>query len=232
MKHVVVTGGARGIGKAIVEELASNGYEVTATYHDSQKVAEEITAKYPSVTYKHVDLEDRKELDKLIKELSTKPIDIIINNAGVYVGKRFTKMTEAELYRQVDLNFAAPARLIQGLVPALEKSKTPIVVNISSQSTTGKLTGEAMYSAVKAALSTLADVLRAELNQKGIRFVTFEPFGVNTYGVPEPSNMILPKDLAQIVRQAIEVPDHIQLDTIRVSHIKQDRPDFPEWVEK
>lgn len=233
MKHVLVTGGAKGIGKAIVEELAEHGYKVTATCHNSLKSAQEIESKYPSVSYKQVDLEDRKNVDKLIDELQkSQPIDVLINNAGIYTGKRFTKMTEVELYQQVDLNFTAPARLIQGLVPILSKTKAPVVINISSQAVEARLTGEAMYSAVKSALSTLAYVLRAELNPKGIRFVTVEPFGVNTYGIPEPSNLIPPKDLAQVIRYAIEAPDHIQLDIIRLSHIKQDRPDFPEWVEK
>lgn len=233
MKHILVTGGAKGIGKAIVEELAEHGYKVTATCHGSVKAAKEIENKYSSVTYKRVDLEDRKSVNTLIAELKEgQPIDALINNAGIYTGKRFTKMTEAELYQQIDLNLAAPARLIQGLVPVLSKAKAPIVINISSQAVEAKLTGEAMYSAVKSALSTLSYVLRAELNPRGVRLVTVEPFGVNTYGIPEPSNLVSPKDLAEIIRYAIESPDHIQLDTIRLSHIKQERPDFPEWVEK
>lgn len=233
MKHVFVTGGAKGIGRAIVEDLAENGYNVTATCHESTEVAQEIEAKYPKVAFKQVDLQDRKRVDALIAELQAgDPIDVLINNAGIYTGKRFTKMTEAELYQQVDLNLVAPARLIHGLVPSLAKTKSPIVVNISSQAAEARLTGEAMYSAVKSALSTLSNILRAELNPRGIRVVTIEPFAVNTYGIPEPSSMMPPKDIAQIIRYAIETPDYIQLDTVRLSHIKQTRPDFPEWVEQ
>ena len=233
MKHIVVTGGGRGIGRAIVEELAKAGYKITSTYNESEKASKEVTAKYPTVTYKQLDLENRKSLNEFIDELNEGPdVDVLVNNAGIYVGKPFENMTEAELYQQTDLNFAAPARLVHGLLPSLKKSKAPLIINISSQAATGKLTGEAMYSSVKAALTTLSFVLRAELNPQGVRIVSVEPFGVNTYGIPEPSGMVLPEELAKLIRYAIELPDHLQLDTLSVSHIKQARADYPEWIER
>ncbi|HEY1835767.1 MAG TPA: SDR family oxidoreductase [Candidatus Saccharimonadales bacterium] len=233
MKHIFVTGGAKGIGKAIVEELVAHNYKITATYHESKDAAEVVMSKYPNVHYVAVDLQDRQSLDACIdKVVKVGPIDVLVNNAGLYVGKAFEKMTEAELYQQVDLNFAAPARLIQGLLPSLKKTEAPLIVNISSQAVHARLTGEAMYSAAKAAVSTLSYVLRAELNPKGIRVTAVEPFGVNTYGLPEPSNIILPEDLAKTVRYCLELPDHLQLDTVGISHIKQSRPDFPAWAER
>lgn len=228
MKHILVTGGARGIGKAVVEELAGNGFEVTATYHDSKTPAEEIIAKYPNIKYEAVDLENRADMDALIEKLAKgKPIDVLINNAGVYAGKAFEKMSDAELYEQIDLNFTAPARIIHGLLPALKKSASPLIINISSQAVNEKIAGEAMYASVKTAVSTLSYILRAELNPKGIRVVTVEPFAVNTYGLPEPSKMILPEELARTIRYAIELPDHLQLDTLGISHVGQPRPDYP-----
>lgn len=233
MKHILITGGAKGIGRAIVKELAQHEYKITATYNGSRTDAEAIAAKYPNVTYVQVNLEDREALESFIaKQLVAEPIDVLINNAGVYVGKAFEKMTSAELYTQADLNFAALARLTQGLLPVLEQSPAPLIINISSQASHGRLTGEAMYSAVKAAVSTLSYVLRAELNPKGIRVTAVEPYGVNTYGIPEPSNILLPEDVAKTVRNIIEQPGHVQLDTVVMSHIKQQRPDYPEWVEK
>ncbi len=233
MKHILITGGAKGIGRAIVEELAARDHKITATYNSSKAAADSIMKKFPNVQYVRVDLEDRQALDACIRKLvKAGPIDVLINNAGIYLGKAFEKMSEAELYQQADLLIAAPARLIQGLLPSLKKSESPLIVNISSQAVQARLTGEAMYSAAKSAISTLSHVLRAELNPQGVRVTTVEPFGVNTYGIPEPSNLILPEDLAKLVRYAIEMPPHLQLDTFSVSHLKQARPDFPEWVEK
>jgi NADP-dependent 3-hydroxy acid dehydrogenase YdfG len=189
--------------------------------------------KFPNVQYVQVDLENRQALDACIKKfVKTEPIDVLVNNAGIYMGKAFEKMTEVELFQQIDLLFAAPARLIQGLLPSLKRSKSPLIVNVSSQAVEARLTGEAMYSAAKSAVSTLSYVLRAELNPKGIRVTAVEPFGVNTYGIPEPSNLLPAEDLAKLIRYVIELPPHIQIDTISPSHIKQTRPDFPEWVEK
>jgi len=89
-----------------------------------------------------------------------------------------------------------------------------------------------MYSAVKAAVSTLSYVLRAELNPEGIRVTAVEPYGVNTYGIPEPSGIMLPEDLAKTIRYVVELPDHLQLDTVCMSHIKQTRPDYPGWIQR
>jgi 3-oxoacyl-[acyl-carrier protein] reductase len=233
MKHVFITGGAKGIGRAIVEELAAQDYKITAVYNQSKATADALMKKYPNVRFTKADLEDRQELDGLIERLSKgEPIDVLINNAGIYLGKAFERMTEAELYQQSDLLLAAPSRLMQGLLPSLTKAEAPMIINISSQAAHGRLTGESMYSAVKAAMSTLSYVLRAELNPKGIRVTAVEPYGVNTYGIPEPSDMLLPRELARTARYVIELPPHLQIDTVVMSHIKQARPDYPEWVER
>lgn len=225
-KRVLVTGGAKGIGRAIVEDLISNGFEVLATHNKTKDLVQ-------GAKYFCVDLENREELDSFIEQITNNyVIDVLINNAGIYLGEPFEKMSEEELFTQVDLMFAAPARLIHGLLPALMKAKSPLIINISSQAVNERISGEAMYTAVKAALSNLSYILRAELNPRGLRITTVEPFGVNTYGNPEPSNMILPRELAELIRYVIELSPHLQLDTIGISHIKQPRPDYPNWIER
>jgi NAD(P)-dependent dehydrogenase (short-subunit alcohol dehydrogenase family) len=232
MKHIVVTGGARGIGRAIVEELAGGDYKITATYNGSKTAADELAAKYSKVEFVQADLQDRKAVARCAEEITKRgPVDVLVNNAGVYIPKSFAKMIEAELLQQTDLNFTALALLTHKLLPALRQAEAALIINISSQAVHARLTGEAVYSAVKAGVSTLSYVLRAELNPEGIRVTAIEPFGVNTYGMPEPSNMILPGELAQTVRYVVELPDHLQLDTVGMSHIKQTRPTYPEWIE-
>lgn len=232
MKQVVITGGARGIGRAIVEELAQKDYEITATYNGSKDAAEELSKKYPNVTFHHVNLENREAVAHFLKALSKKPIDVLINNAGVWLGKPFEKTSEQELFQQIDLNLAAPAQIIRGSIGVLKEAKAPMIINISSQAANPSYPGEALYSAVKAGLSTLSEVLRAELNPEGIRVITVEPWGVNTYGLPEPSGMVLPEELAQTIRYVIEAPAHLQLEKIGIGHIKQWRGDYPDWIEK
>jgi len=233
MKHILMTGGAKGIGRAIAEELAGGDYTITATYNGSKAAAGELAKKYPNVRFVQVDLQDRTAVAKCIQELlAGDPIDVLVNNAGLYVGKPFAGMTEAEVLQQADLNFTSLAQLTHGLLPALRRAKAPLIVNISSQAVHARLTGEAMYSAVKAAVSTLSYVLRAELNPEGVRVTAVEPYGVNTYGMPEPSSMILPEELAKTVRYIVELPAHLQLDTVCMSHINQGRPDYPEWIER
>src|SRR3989344_415162 len=225
-KRILVTGGARGIGRAIVEELVRSGYDIVATHYKTDDLVK-------GAQYFRVDLTDRGELDKFIAQMvNREPIDVLVNNAGLWLGKPFEKTAEAELFEQVDLNLTAPTRLTHGLLPLLRKVEAPLVVNISSQAAHPVFPGEAAYSAVKSALSTLSNVLRAELNPLGIRVTTFEPWGVNTYGIEEPSGMVLPSELAKVVRYVIELPDHLQLDTVGISHIKKYRGEYPDWIEK
>ncbi|OGL36874.1 hypothetical protein A3E49_01070 [Candidatus Saccharibacteria bacterium RIFCSPHIGHO2_12_FULL_49_19] len=225
-KRVLVTGGARGIGRAIVEELVRFGYDVVATHYKTDDLVK-------GAQYLRVDLTDRGELDKFITQVGNRePIDVLVNNAGLWLGKPFEKTAKAELFEQIDLNLAAPTRLTHGLLPLLKKAEAPLVINVSSQAAHPIFPGEAAYSAVKSALSTLSNVLRTELNPLGIRVTTFEPWGVNTYGIKEPSGMVLPSELAKIVRYVIELPGHLQLDTVGISHIKQYRGGYPDWIEK
>lgn len=231
-KRVLVTGGAKGIGKALVEALASKDYKVVATYSGSKESAEKLNKKYQNVSFYQVDLTDRSALNTFITEImNSKPFDVLINNAGIWLGKPFEKMSETELFEQIDLNFAAPARLTHGLLPNLKQAKAPLVINISSQAAQPVFPGEAMYSATKSALSTLSQVLRAELNPVGVRVLTVEPWGVNTYGLPEPSGLVPPEDLANIILQAIETPDYIQLEKVGISHVQQSRGSYPDWIE-
>lgn len=225
-KRVLVTGGARGIGRAVVEELSSHGYEVIATHYKTTPVAQQ------NVTYYRVNLRDKKQINDFLNEVNSDPLDVLINNAGLWLGKSFEKTSEDELFEQVELNFAAPARLMQGLLPALKKSKAPMIINMSSQAAHPVYPGEAMYSAAKAALSTLSQVLRMELSPKGVRVITVEPWGVNTYGIAEPSGLVLPEELAQTIRYVIEAPEHLMIEKVGISHIKQWRGKYPDWIEK
>ncbi len=178
MKRVVVTGGAKGIGRAIVEELASGDYKIIATFYHSAASAKELNTALPNVQYHQVNLRDKNESSNFLNKLNKEaPVDVLINNAGIWLGKPFENMTEDELYEQAELNFTAPARIIHGLLPLLKKAKAPIIINISSQAANPIFPGEAMYSAAKSGLSTLSQVLRAELNPLGIRVITLEPWG-------------------------------------------------------
>lgn len=226
-KKVLVTGGARGIGKAIVEELAKNGYEVIATYNSTKP------ANLANVIYYQVNLRDKKEINKFLKKITAEPaIDILVNNAGIWCGKLFEQMSEDELFEQVELNFAAPARLIKGLLPTLKESKAPLIINISSQAAHPLYAGEAMYSASKSAISTLSQVLRTELNPGGVRVVTVEPWRVDTYGTKEPNDKLLSSEVAELVLYITEAPAHIQFETVGIGHIKQWRGEYPKWIKK
>ena len=86
MKTVLITGGARGIGKAIAEKFAQNGYNVVINYSKSEEAAYRMTQTYPNVRAFKADISNKKEVQALIDfaEKEFKHVDILINNAGIF----------------------------------------------------------------------------------------------------------------------------------------------------
>jgi len=119
-KVVIVTGGTKGIGKAIAQELIKEKANVIV--FDIEK------PKY-DVKYFNVDIKDEKQIVTAFKEI--KKLDYLVNNAGIYLLKSVTKTTQKELDNIIDTNLKGTYLMCKHALPLIEKSKGS-VVNISS----------------------------------------------------------------------------------------------------
>ena len=110
MKTVIVTGGSRGIGAAIVKELATNGFRVVLNYNKSEeaakKIKEELKEKKINIEIFKADVSKREEVKELIKFTleKYKNIDVLINNAGIDQIKPFTDITDEDWNRMIQVN--------------------------------------------------------------------------------------------------------------------------------
>ena len=184
--------------------------------------------------YKYVvDLEDEKEVLKFAKEINKKfkSLDVLVNNAGVYIGKRFDKQPLSEIIKMLNLNLRAHLILTHELLNLLKKGENSQIVNISSCAVSVNFYGEAVYSATKSAISSFSNVLRKELNSEGIRITAIEPFGVDTYPTPQPDYLLNPMEIGEVVKYVIKRPPFVQIDVVELSHIKQWRGTKPDWIE-
>jgi len=188
---ICLTGVTRGIGRSLALELAREGNELLLIARDREQL-EGLSAECNEKAGSHVarpvvfDLSDadltETELPKILYSY-THVVDVLVNNAGCLISKPFEQFTNSEARRIFELNFFSAAALIRGLLPMFSRSKDPHVVNISSMGgITGsvKFGGLSYYSASKAAVAVLTEVLAAELEERRIRVNAIAPGAVQT----------------------------------------------------
>jgi 3-oxoacyl-[acyl-carrier protein] reductase len=181
-KNAIVTGCARGIGKSIVEVLASNGANVWAcarTQSDEfefylQGLSRNFNVKLTPIYF---DLGSKEEMKNAVKLIIAEKVevDILINNAGVTYNALFQMSTQSKIEEIMNINFTGPFLFTQYIVKLMLKSKKGSIINISSSAALDGNSGRAVYGASKAALLCATKALAAELGDQGIRANVIAP---------------------------------------------------------
>lgn len=179
MSSVLVTGAARGIGRAAALRLATLGWEVYAgvrTPADGEDLVN--AAPQGRVTPVLLDVTDAAQLAALDGVLGER-LDAVINNAGIGVSSPVEGVRLDELRRQLEVNVVGPVAVTQAVLPRLRASGGRVIF-VSSVS--GRVSSPLMgpYSASKYALEALADSLRIELRPWGVNVALIEPGATDT----------------------------------------------------
>jgi NAD(P)-dependent dehydrogenase (short-subunit alcohol dehydrogenase family) len=171
MSTVLVTGAARGIGKAIAGRLAADGWDVIAGVRTDADAAE--VSATPRVRPVLLDVTSDEDVAALADSLPDR-LDAVVNNAGVVVGGPLESLSIKELRRQLDVNVVGQLAVTQAVLSRLRQSRGRIVF-ISSVN--GKISTPVIgaYCASKFALEAAADALRMELRPWRIRVSVVEP---------------------------------------------------------
>jgi NAD(P)-dependent dehydrogenase (short-subunit alcohol dehydrogenase family) len=178
MPRVLVTGAARGIGRATTLRLAAAGWDVIAGVRQEADGDELMSANPGPVMTVPLDVTDEEQVAALDRVLPEQ-LDAIVNNAGVVVGGPIEAIPPAELRRQLEVNVVGQAAVTQAVLPRLRASRGRIVfVSSLSGRVSTPLTGA--YSASKFALEAMADAMRMELAPWGIKVVLVEPAQTDT----------------------------------------------------
>lgn len=182
-RHVVVTGGSRGIGLAIGTAFASAGARVTLVARSESELEE--AAKRTGASYAVADLLDGSVREGLVERLrAIAPVDILVNNAGLGTPGELEQMTADGLRDLFTLNALVPAELARLMLPDMRRQGRGRLVFLSSLSAQVALPGLTAYSATKAAVSQLAEGLRRDLEGSGVGVTTAElgPVDTGLYG--------------------------------------------------
>lgn len=177
----LVTGGARGIGRAIVEVLAADGWAVAFTWI-SDEAAAAAAARETGARAFALDLRDRARPAALVAEVERElgPIAGLVNNAGVR-REAILAMTSDEDWDEVmDVNLGGAFRCCRAVLPGMVYRRRGAIVNVSSRSAMAGLPGQSAYAASKAGLLGLTRSLAREVGRKGVRVNAVVPGFVAT----------------------------------------------------
>ena len=218
---VLVTGANRGIGFEFAKQYAEKGWQVIACARQPVEAAalKKLAAEYPGVTIKQLDVSDLGSIDALAARLEGQPIDILINNAGVF-GDFADQSLGALRHDKFDMFMRTNARgalkMSEAFVEHVKAGRLKKIVAITSQAgsfglNSGGLPGQYFYKASKAALNMFMRNVAADLKEHGIIVGILSPGMVATRVAPErkfPGLIEPPESIAGM----IEVIDSLTLE--------------------
>jgi len=185
-KVTLITGGSRGIGRAVAMLFAKAGSDLVVNYRADREQSTGVAdmARKLGVRALEIkaDIADRKQVDGMVKRVIAEfgHIDILVNNAGVWVRNPIDKMSEELLKETIDINLMGTFYTCMTVAPHMIERKSGTIINISS---TAGQRGEARYSpyaATKGAVISLTKSLATELAPHSIRVNCVAPGWVDT----------------------------------------------------
>ncbi|WP_291119681.1 3-ketoacyl-ACP reductase [Empedobacter sp. UBA7248] len=223
-KNALVTGGSRGLGKAVALALAKEGVNVAVTGRNTktlEETVEEIKSFGVKADYSIFNVAEKVEvkmqLERLIESFGA--FDILINNAGIAAFGSFLEMPENDWEEIVRTNLFGPYYVSKAVIPSMVELGNGDIINVSS---TAGLKGNAVtsaYSASKAGLIGLSESLMFELRKKNIRVTTLTPSTIAsemskdvlkiTDGDPE--KVLQPEDFAQLIVDLLKLDKRAML---------------------
>lgn len=185
-KNALITGGTRGIGRAISRRLAEAGASTAAIWRGDEATARESLAERQAFglgTHRNyqADIGEEAQIDDLIAHFRADHadgLDLLILNAGIGLGGKVTEIEPAQWRRMLDVNLGSAFLLTRGLIPTMRRGGS--VVAISSGSGHDPIPGLAFYGASKAALNMFIADLAQEVGPAGIRANVVSPGGTDT----------------------------------------------------
>ncbi|MBR3876460.1 MAG: 3-oxoacyl-ACP reductase FabG [Clostridia bacterium] len=176
MKTVLITGGSRGIGRAMVELFCENGYKVAFTYKNSESQAKNLAETMGAVAIK-ADSASEAEVVEAVKaaENALGKIDCLINNAGISSFSLFTDLTLEEWNRHLAVNLTGAFLYSRAVIPGMVSRKRGRIINITSMWGIVGSSCEVHYSTAKAGLIGMTKALAKELGPSGITVNAIAP---------------------------------------------------------
>ena len=185
-KTALVTGAARGIGKAVALKLAAEGADIAFTdlvIDDNGKATEEeiraLGVKAKGYASNAASFTETEQIVKAVKE-DFGAIDILVNNAGITKDGLMLRMTEEQWDAVINVNLKSAFNFIHAVVPVMMRQRGGSIINMSSVVGVHGNAGQSNYAASKAGMIALAKSVAQEMGPKGIRANAIAPGFIDT----------------------------------------------------
>jgi 3-oxoacyl-[acyl-carrier protein] reductase len=207
---VVVTGGSRGIGRAIVQRFAALGAKVYFTFHQNAEAAAQVVAASGAEAIQ-CSQTDAAAINAAVEKIiaAAGKIDVLVNNAGITADMFLLLMPEADWNRVLDTNLNGVFRWCKAVARPMLGARRGVIINLSSIAGLVGVMGQTNYAASKGALLAFTRALAAELGRKNIRINAVVPGFIETdmsAGVPPP---IKQKNLEHILLKRFGRPEEV-----------------------
>lgn len=201
-KNAIITGCNRGIGRAILEAFAGNGADIFACVRrETADLTETIGALAEQYSVNiipvYFDLAESDQIKAGVKQIQAakKPIDVLVNNAGITYNALFQMSTIDKMKEVFEINFYSMFLFTQYISKLMVRQKSGSIINISSTAGLDGNAGRSVYGASKAAVICMTKAVAAELGEHGIRVNSIAPGMTNTEMLTSMSEAIIHANL-------------------------------------
>jgi 3-oxoacyl-[acyl-carrier protein] reductase len=228
MTTALITGATEGIGRATALAFGRAGYRVGTCARTAQRLdalLSELRAAGIDAAARAGDVGVEADADAIVREVerSLGPIEVLVNNAGILVGKRIEDLSLAEWDTTMATNTRSLFLLTRRVLPGMRERRRGTIVNVASVAGKVGFVGGTAYAASKHAVMGFSRSLMLEVRKDGIRVLAVCPGSVATsmlHDQPllkaDPDRILQPADVAELILAAVQLPDRALVNEIEI----------------
>ena len=224
MKNIIITGGSDGLGKTLAESLSKDN-KVIILATNEEKLKE--VANQNNCNYKICDVRDYSTVESTINSIANElgKIDILINNAGLWIQEELDSNDSERIHSVVDVNLLGVINCSKAVIPFMKQNKDGLIININSQAGINHKAERVVYNATKWGVTGFCKSLQDEVAKYGIRVTNVMPGMMKTDMFKKlnieknMANGVDTKEVSRLIEFIIATPKDVMIPEVGIKNI-------------